>query len=202
MQTVKLVAVGDGSTGKSCLLISYATGNYPNNYVPTVFDNYVSSITSEGKSFDLALFDTAGQEDYDRLRPLSYAETDVFVLTFSVDNRDSFENVTEKWLPEICHYCPETPVILVGTKADLRRPADRDFVAFDEAVDLVRRTAGLTAYCETSARHQSGVDECFEAAVRSAVSARAQGKARAARLFAGRSNNGWSEAGRAAGGTA
>ena len=121
-------------------------------------------------------------------RQLSYPETDVFVLTFSVDDRYSFENVTAKWLPEIVHYCPETPVILVGTKADLRRPANHDFVAFDEAVDLVRRTAGLTAYCETSARHQSGVDECFEAVVRSAVSARARGKAKAARLFAGRSN--------------
>ena len=114
----------------------------------------------------------------------------MFVLTFSIDNRDSFENVTEKWLPEITHFCPDTPVVLVGTKADLRQSAGRDCVPFDEAVDLVRRTAGLTAYCETAALHQSGVDECFEAVIRSAVSAQARSRARTARSFAGRSRAG------------
>lgn len=89
-----------------------------------------------------------GQEDYDRLRPLSYPQTDVFLVCFSVVSPSSFENVKEKvglalvsdssqsflsilsltekhpfrsqWVPEITHHCPKTPFLLVGTQIDLR----------------------------------------------------------------------------------
>lgn len=57
------------------------------------------------------------QEDYDRLRPLSYPQTDVFLLCFDVSNEDSFENVGEKWLPELAHHIPDVPVLIVGCKA-------------------------------------------------------------------------------------
>lgn len=62
----------------------------------------------------LGLWDTAGQEDYDRLRPLSYPQTDVFLICYSVASPSSFENVTSKWYPEIKHHCPDAPIILVG----------------------------------------------------------------------------------------
>lgn len=52
--------------------------------------------------YTLGLFDTAGQEDYDRLRPLSYPQTDVFLICFSLCSPPSFENVREKWFPEVC----------------------------------------------------------------------------------------------------
>lgn len=70
--------------------------------------------------YTLGLFDTAGQEDYDRLRPLSYPQTDVFLICFSVMSPASFENVKEKWLPEVHHHCPGVPCIIVGTQIDLR----------------------------------------------------------------------------------
>ncbi|KAG9339746.1 hypothetical protein JZ751_023414 [Albula glossodonta] len=63
---------------------------------------------------------SCGQEDYDRLRPLSYPQTDVFLVCFSVVSPSSFENVKEKWVPEITHHCPKTPFLLVGTQIDLR----------------------------------------------------------------------------------
>ena len=50
---------------------------------------------------ELALWDTAGQEDYDRLRPLSYPDTDVILMCFAIDNPDSLENIPEKWTPEV-----------------------------------------------------------------------------------------------------
>ena len=62
----------------------------------------------------------AGQEDYDRLRPLSYPQTDVFLLCFSVASPTSFANIKAQWVPEVRHYCPSTPVVLVGMKGDLR----------------------------------------------------------------------------------
>lgn len=83
----------------------------------------------------LGLWDTAGQEDYDRLRPLSYPQTDVFLICFSIASPSSFENVTSKWYPEIKHHCPDAPIILVGKfKLDLIRKficEEKFFVSFN-----------------------------------------------------------------------
>jgi len=123
MQTIKCVVVGDGAVGKTCLLISYTTNKFPSEYVPTVFDNYAVTVMIGGEPYTLGLFDTAGQEDYDRLRPLSYPQTDVFLVCYSVVSPSSYENVKEKWVPEISHHCQRTPFLLVGTQIDLRDDA-------------------------------------------------------------------------------
>jgi cell division control protein 42 len=118
--TIKCVVVGDGAVGKTCLLISYTTNKFPSEYVPTVFDNYAVTVMIGDEPYTLGLFDTAGQEDYDRLRPLSYPQTDVFLVCFSVTSPASFENVREKWFPEVHHHCPGVPCLIVGTQTDLR----------------------------------------------------------------------------------
>ncbi len=66
-----------------------------------MFENYVGYITAKSKFVQLSLFDTAGAEDYDRLRPLAYCTTgacdvDVILMCYAIDNPDSLDNVQEK----------------------------------------------------------------------------------------------------------
>jgi len=175
---IKLVIVGDGTVGKTCMLISFTSNTFPEEYVPTVFDNYTSNIIVDNVKVSLGLWDTAGQEDYDRLRPLSYPQTDVFVLCFSVISPTSFTNITNKWMPEIRHHCPDTPVILCGTKIDLRE--DRDFANQLQRQNLqsIKREQGQRLckkirafkYVECSALTQKGLKQVFDDAVRSVLS--------------------------------
>ncbi|KAG8761976.1 GTP-binding protein Rho1 [Serendipita sp. 411] len=175
----KLVIVGDGACGKTCLLIVFHKGEFPEDYIPTVFENYVADVEVDGRRVELALWDTAGQEDYDRLRPLSYPDSHVVLICFSVDQPDSLDNVQEKWVPEVIHFCshPKVPYILVGCKKDLRnhpptiqalqRVGQRP-VPFEQAQAVAQRV-GARMYLECSARTGEGVREVFQAATRTAL---------------------------------
>jgi len=155
---IKLVVVGDGAVGKTCLLISFATGEFPVEYVPTVFENYSAKMKINDKTVFLHLWDTAGQEDYDRLRPLSYPDSDIVLLCFSTTSKNSYDSVLEKWNPEIKHYLPTTPIILVGTKVDLRDSKQQDpnaesteYVTKEEGEQLAQEI-GAVKYMEVSAK--------------------------------------------------
>ncbi|KAF1742896.1 hypothetical protein MXB_351, partial [Myxobolus squamalis] len=170
----KLVIVGDGSCGKTSLLIVFSRGQFPTVYVPTVFENYVADITVDEKRYELALWDTAGQEDYDRLRPLSYPNTDVILMCFSIESPESISNIKDKWTPEVKHFCPNVPIVLVGNKKDLRYDEDiiKDLaksklkpVSPEEGMDMCQ-TIGGHAYHECSAKSKDGVCEIFETAIR------------------------------------
>ncbi|KAM9410282.1 ras homolog family member Ua isoform 2-T2 [Pholidichthys leucotaenia] len=117
---VKCVLVGDGAVGKTSLVVSYTTNGYPTEYVPTAFDNFSAVVSVDGQPVKLQLCDTAGQDEFDKLRPLCYTSADVFLLCFSIVSPTSFQNVPEKWVPEIRKYAPLAPVVLVGTQCDLR----------------------------------------------------------------------------------
>eukprot|EP01083_Nonionella_stella_P223913 797487_1 len=122
---IKLVVVGDGAIGKTCLLIRYEKREFPTDYVPTVFENVTlaqelvfDDNISEWISLDL--WDTAGQEEFDRLRHLAYRETDIYLMCFSVVDVSSFLNIQTKWLPEVQYHSPDALIFLVGLKCDLR----------------------------------------------------------------------------------
>ncbi len=118
---IKCVVVGDSAVGKTCLLISYTTNRrYDDGYFPTVRDSYCIDVIVDDKQINLQLHDTAGVYDYDRLRPLGYPMTDVFLVCFSLVSPSTYESVSEKWIPELLHHAPGVPIILVGTKTDLR----------------------------------------------------------------------------------
>ncbi|KAJ3416097.1 U2 small nuclear RNA auxiliary factor 2 [Chytridiales sp. JEL 0842] len=131
----------------------------------------------DGKPINLGLWDTAGQEDYDRLRPLSYPQTDVFLICFSLVSPPSFENVRTKWYPEISHHAPHTPIILVGTKLDLRE--DRETIeklrekrmaplSYPQGMQMAKEV-GAVKYLECSALTQKGLKNVFDEAIRAVL---------------------------------
>ena len=135
---------------------------------------------------ELALWDTAGQEDYDRLRPLSYPDTDVILMCFSIDSPDSLENIPEKWTPEVKHFCPNVPIILVGNKKDLRN----DPITIKELSKMKQEPVkpedgramaekiNAFAYLECSAKSKEGVREVFETSTRAALQVKKKKKGR------------------------
>ncbi|KAF6768419.1 hypothetical protein AHF37_10008 [Paragonimus kellicotti] len=177
MRTIKCVIVGDGAIGKTCFLISYTTNTFPTQYVPTVFDNYAVTVMIGGEPYTLGLFDTAGQEDYDRLRPLGYARTDIFLVCFSVVNPASFENVRDKWVPEIMYHCVKVPFLLVGTQTDLRddkttvnimRSNKQSFITQEQGERLAKELKAVK-YLECSALTQRGLKNVVDEAIITAL---------------------------------
>lgn len=193
----KLVIIGDGACGKTSLLSVFTLGYFPTvscyspttlqryrfnliscqRYVPTVFENYVTDCRVDGKNVQLALWDTAGQEDYERLRPLAYSRAHVILIGFSVDTPDSLDNVRTKWAEEAREKCPGVPIILVGLKKDLRddpmaveemRKKSLKFTTPKMGNDI-KDLVGARRYLECSSLTGDGVDDVFEAATRAAL---------------------------------
>ncbi|RLV93030.1 GTP-binding protein RHO2 [Spathaspora sp. JA1] len=166
----KVVIVGDGACGKTSLLYVFTLGEFPTEYHPTVFENYVTKCRIDGKLVELALWDTAGQEEYERLRPLSYSNSHVILIGFALDTPDSLDNARSKWVHEVKQYCPNIPYILCGLKKDLRTNTyDRkNFVQFDMGHSTAEQI-GARKYLESSALTGEGVDDIFEHATRTSL---------------------------------
>jgi len=188
----KLVIVGDGACGKTSLLCCFALGEFPKEYHPTIFENYVAEIRLDGKAVQLALWDTAGQEEYEQLRPLSYAKSHVILIAFAIDTPDTLENVVTKWSDEVRDHCGSSvPVILVGCKSDLRpagvnsasgngegsssgggengEAGGRKVYVTTEQGKRVAQQIGAREYKECSALKVEGVDDVFESATRASM---------------------------------
>ena len=147
-----------------------------------MFDNYSANVMVDGRPVNLGLWDTAGQEDYDRLRPLSYPQTDVFLVCFSVISPSSFENVKSKWHPEISHHAPGVPFLLVGTKIDLRDDEDQIQRLREKNLEPISEARGkqmaaqlgAVQYLECSALTQKGLKNVFDEAIRSVLTGKAK----------------------------
>ncbi|KAJ3347510.1 GTP-binding protein Rho1, partial [Kappamyces sp. JEL0680] len=135
-------------------------------YVPTVFQNTSVIIDFNSTHYEVALWDTAGQEDYCRLRPLSYPGSDAFLLCFSIDQPETFYNVTDKWIKEILHYCDKVPIVLVGLKADLRDDSSLQqyCISSEQGYDLVKRGM-VQCYVECSSLTGYQIEKPIESAL-------------------------------------
>jgi len=178
----KLVLLGDGACGKTSLLNVFTRGYFPTVYEPTVFENYVHDVFVDNTHIELSLWDTAGQEEFDRLRSLSYDDTHAIMLCFSVDSKDSLENVESKWVGEIAENCQGVKLVLVALKCDLREKNDdeadadgdkddepkKELIDYNQGLAVARRIQALR-YLECSSMKNRGVNEAFTEAARVAL---------------------------------
>uniref|UniRef100_A0A8C5WMF2 Uncharacterized protein n=2 Tax=Leptobrachium leishanense TaxID=445787 RepID=A0A8C5WMF2_9ANUR len=174
---VKLVLLGDGAVGKTSLLLSYTNNGFPGRYFPTACDSF-SALVEVGKiPVKLQLCDTAGQDEFDKLRHICYPRTDVLILCFSVVSPSSFQNISEKWIPEIHGHCPRVPLLLVGTQCDLREDVKvhvqlarhREKPVPPSSAQALAEKIGAVAYVECSALTQKNLKEVFDAAILSGL---------------------------------
>ena len=155
---LKVVVVGDGGVGKSSLIIRLSDDTFMQDYVPTVFDNSTVGKMHQGRPVTVAFWDTAGQEDYDRLRPLSYPQTDVFLVCFSHVQTSSLDNVQSKWLEEIRHHTNNVPCLLVGCQNDQHDATDLSLAQ----IRGLSQQWGMQGFLDTSALTRSGIDALWE----------------------------------------
>jgi Ras family protein U len=174
---VKCVLVGDGAVGKTSLIVSYTTNGYPTEYMPTAFDDYSVVVTVDSKPVQLQLCDTAGQDDFDTIRPLCYPNTDIFLLCFSVVSPTSFNNIPEKWVPEIRRHSPRVPIMLVGTQSDLRNDVKvlielanyKEKPVSETDATRMAHDIGAAHYMECSALTQKNLKDVFDQAIISSL---------------------------------
>eukprot|EP01128_Nolandella_sp_AFSM9_P006465 TRINITY_DN3331_c0_g1_i3.p1 TRINITY_DN3331_c0_g1~~TRINITY_DN3331_c0_g1_i3.p1 ORF type:complete len:297 (-),score=69.29 TRINITY_DN3331_c0_g1_i3:58-948(-) len=174
MQSVKVVVVGDGATGKTTFLFTFALGCLPTDYVPTTFDNYSGVYNLEGREISLGLWDTAGQSDFKALRPVSYSQSDCYLVFYSVVNPTSYENVKEQWIHEVRQYSPDVPIFLIGTQCDRR--GDKDILETlssrnEKPLTMkdgkkMAKDIGAAAYIEISAKDTSTYGDLWETVLR------------------------------------
>nr|VZI33308.1 unnamed protein product [Spirometra erinaceieuropaei] len=174
----KLVIVGDGMVGKTALLQSFVRGKYEGDYTPTVFETSAEEVhLPDGRSVTLSLWDTGGQEEFDQIRQLAYPGAAVVILCYAIDCQTSLHNVVHTWNGEVRHFCPTSPIILVGCKSDLRQallPSQQtkaspralkhdQLVDPDEASD-VQQQIGALVHLECSAVTRANVKAVFQLA--------------------------------------
>ena len=186
MENIKCVVVGQGGVGKTCLLIRYTTHEFPGEYIPTIFDNYSANIMIDDIPIQLGLWDTAGGEDYHQLRPLSYPETDIFIICMSVydgpstyygertmDKSGMWTNLavnTMAFCQELQALLPDTPRILVGTKTDLRDDKKFENDCYSKKdMEIFSDIFGCHGYIECSALTGDYVNETFDYVIQTAI---------------------------------
>ena len=168
---IKLVAVGDGAIGKTSLLTVLKGESFPERYIPTIFENYTQQYNFEGNIYNLHIWDTPGQDEYDRLRPISYQDAKLILLCFSVEKRQTFLNLTERWIMEVKYYCKDAKIILVGMKLDLRESGNPNHVTDEEAFQFCKEN-NFDTFISCSAKTAENINQIFPNVVKSCQSKR------------------------------
>lgn len=178
---IKCVVVGDKTVGKTCLLLqmSYTANTMSRNQQESISCKYSVKLDVNGKVCQLELLEADYAESTEANGSTIYDGADVFCLCFSVADRESFLNIKDVWNKEVRHFSPHSPVVLVGTKVDLRDDELKTTkkanlaVSFKEGKKLAKKI-GARKYVECSALKQRGYSEVFNEAVKAVVSSKSK----------------------------
>ncbi|KZT59396.1 hypothetical protein CALCODRAFT_493744 [Calocera cornea HHB12733] len=179
---LKVVVVGDGGSGKTCLVMRFQQGIFKETFLPTVVGPHLIDFEVDGKVIALDVCDTAHHDEFSRLRAMTYSDTNAVLICFGIDNPASLENVQEKWIPEVMHFCAGVPIIVLGCRNDLRNDP--------KTIEMLRQTSqhpvspeeGMAVadkihahhYLECSAKTGECVQEVFLTATRTALLSRSK----------------------------
>lgn len=152
----KLVVNKNSNVGKTSLIKTHTEGEFPSSIIGEVVERKHTNILIDGNNVELDIFDTNEDFGYDRIRPLSYPNTDVVMICFDLSNKGSFDRVFERWYPEIKHHLPNIPIVLCGTKSDITKR-----VVFQKDIDGALSSIPGSEYVETSSKGNDGMDEAF-----------------------------------------
>ncbi|GMM47836.1 hypothetical protein DAPK24_044340 [Pichia kluyveri] len=152
----KIVVVGDSGCGKTSLLASYVQGKFPTTYEPTIFENQRAIVTNGQITLAADLWDTAGQEEYERLRRLSYSDANIIIIAYSLDAPESLENINEVWAPESMTYAPNALIILTGLKSDKIHRVD------SMRANAIAKNIGAVAHITCASITMENVNELFD----------------------------------------
>ena len=177
---IKLVFVGDTAVGKTSVIMTWTQERFPTLYEPTVFDTYNGTKNYGGAEVQLSIWDTAGHDDLGRLRPIAFANTDCFLICFSLMDKNSLQRAVTKWIAEVKSTAKSCPCVLVGTKLDLREEREkqaRESNGNQAAIDRIMadcvsteqaqkeaRDARFQGYVECSAKERKGLNNVFHTA--------------------------------------
>ena len=183
----KVVVIGDMCSGKSALISAYCKDRFNETYVPTILRSCLTDATLHGEKVELVVIETSGRKDYFKLRKCAYRKTDAIILCYSCDNASSLHNIKTQWLPEMKEHVPNVPVILVGTRKDIRDEiitssqeraletdgsslqAVRERLVSEDAGYEMAKAIGAHYFIECSARYRDGTRQVFETVAKVAM---------------------------------
>ena len=160
---LKIIVVGHSGTGKTCLCNRFVKLTFPETYTHTLGPNIISAnCMNDNQNCKLFLWDIGGGgEKFHTMRPAYYHHADAFVFLFDVsDSRERFVDIYSYWWPELIKECPDAPIILVGSKIDLRF-SKPDAITTAEGEEMASQI-GAVKYSEISSLRDMGVTELFK----------------------------------------
>ena len=165
MSALRVVLVGEGGVGKSCLTLQFISEKFIEEYDPTMEDSYRKQLTVDDNEYLLDIFDTAGQEDFSAVRDQYMRTGDGFLCVYSVTIEPSFAAV-RRFHEHICRVkdADDLPFIMIGNKCDL---VESRVISTEKGQELAEQLG--VSFLETSAKTRQNVDEMFVAIVRQII---------------------------------
>ncbi|ELP84970.1 Rho GTPase, putative [Entamoeba invadens IP1] len=151
MKLVKCFFIGDGTVGKTSIILRYSLGVFKNYYLPTVLETTCFNVFVKNEKIELWVCDVIEQDDYMNRLPMLYNGIDLFVVCYSVVDVNSFEHVVTKWKSNIEYYSPNTPLMLLGTKIDLREENKKVVKPIQNKVNWISTEQGINKAKEIKA---------------------------------------------------